>query len=115
MLSSMETACDGRIACVTVTRDMLRRTGTLEEDTDNFTTYPMSVEGVVAGIFFLELDTGFKISFRSHGDVPINALAQEFGGNGHKNAAGARVEGGTLDEVRRRVMAAAEQLLMTRR
>ncbi len=53
----------------------------------------MSVEGVAAGMLFLELPDGVKISFRSRGDIPINELAKEFGGNGHKNAAGARIEG----------------------
>jgi phosphoesterase RecJ-like protein len=115
MLSTMETAHNGRLAYVTVTQDMLRRTGTLEEDTDNFTTYPMSIEGVIAGILFVELQSGFKISFRSHGDVPINELAQEFGGNGHKNAAGARIANNCLTEVRSSVLAAAQKYLSSRR
>ena len=29
-----------------------------------------------------------KLSFRSQGDVPVNVLAEKFGGGGHKNAAG---------------------------
>jgi phosphoesterase RecJ-like protein len=86
---------------------MLARTGTSEEDTDNFTTYPMSVEGVRVGILFLEIEGGIKISFRSKGMIPINALAMEFGGNGHKNAAGARIEGGQASEVRSLVLSAA--------
>jgi len=92
---------------------MLERTGTSEEDTDNFTTFPMSVEGVLAGILFLELRNGLKISFRSRGEIPINELAKEFGGNGHKNAAGARIDGGSLADVRDRVLAAAERYVRT--
>jgi bifunctional oligoribonuclease and PAP phosphatase NrnA len=111
MLSHLETAYEGQLAYVSVTQEMLQRTGTLEEDTDNFTTYLMSMDGVVAGIFFLELNRGFKISFRSHGDVPINRLAQEFGGNGHKNAAGARFADGALSEVRSSVIEAAAKYL----
>jgi phosphoesterase RecJ-like protein len=86
---------------------MLSRTGTSEEDTDNYTTYPMSVEGVRVGILFLEIEGGVKISFRSKGNIPINALAMEFGGNGHKNAAGARITGVDTGEVRSRVLSAA--------
>jgi bifunctional oligoribonuclease and PAP phosphatase NrnA len=111
MLSHLETAYEGQLAYVTVTQEMLKRTGTLEEDTDNFTTYLMSLDGVVAGIFFLELNRGFKISFRSHGDVPINKLAQEFGGNGHKNASGARATTGDLSVVRASVIEAAARYL----
>ncbi len=109
MLAGMKTILDGRLAYVTITRDMLGRTGTREEDTDNFTTYPMSVDGVVAGILFLELRQGLKMSFRSKGDIPINELAKEFGGNGHKNAAGARLSDGTLSDVQERVLKAAER------
>ena len=111
VLSGLATEYGGRLAHVTITREMLSRTGTTEEDTDNFTTYPMSVEGVRAGILFLEVDGGVKISFRSKGEIPINRLAMEFGGNGHRNAAGARVAGGVTADVRSRVILAAEKYM----
>jgi phosphoesterase RecJ-like protein len=107
MLAGLQLLAGGRLAYVSISRDMLQRTGTTEEDTDNFTTYPMSIQGVMAGILFLELPDGVKISFRSRGPIPIHELAQEFGGNGHRNAAGARIAGGTLDDTRPRVLAAA--------
>jgi len=112
MLAGLKTECHGRLAHVTVTREMLARTGTREEDTDFFTTFPMSVKGVVAGILFLELSGGIKISFRSRGDIPINELAKEFGGNGHRNAAGARVSHATLDETKVKVLRAAQRYVM---
>lgn len=114
-LAGLKTDYDGRLAQVTITQEMLRRTGTTEEDTDNFTTYPMSVNGVQIGILFLELARGMKMSLRSKGDIPINELAREFGGNGHKNAAGARVDDGTIDDVRPRVVSAAGRFLAQRR
>jgi len=106
VLAGMATAYDGRLAHITVTQAMFARTATTVEDTENFTMYPMSVGGVAIGILFLEIAGGVKISFRSRGAVPVNALAAEFGGNGHMNAAGARV-GGDTDAVRRRVLEAA--------
>lgn len=115
MLSRLETAYDGRLTHVTVTQEMLRETGSLEEDTDNFTSYLMSMDGAVAGMLFLELPSGFKVSFRSHGDIAINELAREFGGNGHKNAAGARLVDGVLSEWRPAIVAAAEKYLNDRR
>jgi phosphoesterase RecJ-like protein len=108
-LSKLKTDSEGKIAYVTITQDMLRRTGTSEEDTDNFTTYPMSIGGVRAGILFLELSDGVKISFRSRGEIPINELAREFGGNGHANAAGARMSGASLEEIEQRVVHAARK------
>jgi phosphoesterase RecJ-like protein len=106
-LASLKTEYNGRLAHITVTQEDLQRTGTTEVDTDNFTVYPMNVAGVVAGILFLEMKDGVKISFRSKGDIPINELAKEFGGNGHKNAAGARLYNCTLEETRRKVLQAA--------
>jgi phosphoesterase RecJ-like protein len=110
-LAGLRTESDGRLAHVSITRDMLARTGTREEDTDNFTTYPMSIAGAEIGILFLEMPSGVKISFRSRGEIPINRLAQDFGGNGHKNAAGARILDAPLASVRERILAAASAYL----
>lgn len=111
MLAGLQVIADGRLAYVTITRDMLKRTGTTEEDTDNFTTYPMSIQGVVAGILFLELPDGVKLSVRSKGNIPINELAKEFRGNGHKNAAGARLYSTDLAATVKDVVSAAIKYL----
>jgi phosphoesterase RecJ-like protein len=99
VLDSMNTAYDGKLAYVVCTQKMFQETGTTEVETDNFTTYPMSVRGVKIGILFNELHNGAKISFRSKGSIPINELAKEFGGNGHLNAAGARIIDGKLQDI----------------
>ncbi len=112
MLANMGIAGKGKLVHVSVTQAMLARTGTTEVDTDNFTTFPMSVDGARIGLLFLELKDGVKISLRSKGEIPINELAREFGGNGHKNAAGARVVDASLVEVRQRILDAAEKYLL---
>jgi phosphoesterase RecJ-like protein len=109
MLAGMGMGGKGRLAYASITQEMLQQTGTSEADTDNFTTYPMSIQGVTAGIIFLELKDGVKISFRSKGVIPINELAKEFGGNGHLNAAGARLYKVSLHDVTRDVLEAAEK------
>jgi phosphoesterase RecJ-like protein len=65
-------------------------TGAVESDTDGFVNNALSVEYVKIGILFIELKDGFKMSFRSKGNIPVSKLAGEFGGGGHTNAAGAR-------------------------
>lgn len=62
----------------------------LESDTDNFVNFSLSVQNVKIGLLFIELSNGFKVSFRSKGNIPVNKLAAEFNGGGHTNAAGAR-------------------------
>lgn len=111
MLDSMKSAYDGKLAYVVCTKEMFERTGTTEVETDNFTTYPMSVRGVLVGILFNELKDGVKISFRSKGSIPINELAKEFGGNGHLNAAGARLHNVKLDEAVASVVERARKYL----
>lgn len=112
MLDSMKTGYGGRLAYVVCTKKMFAATGTTEVETDNFTNYPMSVAGVRIGILVNELDDGVKVSFRSRGSIPVNELAKRFGGNGHLNAAGARIHGVTLAEILPRIVGEAEEFAM---
>ena len=98
-LSNLKTAENGRVAFMIVTREMLQETGASEIQTENFIDYTMRVGGVQIGLLFSEFPDGVKISFRSKGKIPVNELAKEFGGNGHFNAAGARLFDRSLDEV----------------
>ena len=62
-------------------------------------------------LFFRDLGYGkVKVSFRSTGDVDVNAFARQFGGGGHAKASGALIAG-SLDEARDRVVDAARDFL----
>ncbi len=98
-LATMKLTHEGKLAYIVITQEMLKQTGTSEVDTDSFVPYTLSIEGVQIGMMFTELDDGVKVNFRSKGDIWINELAKEFGGNGHKNAAGARIFSTTLAEI----------------
>jgi phosphoesterase RecJ-like protein len=85
----------------------MERFGVRSEDLDGIVEHPRSIAGTRLALFFRDLGHGkVKVSFRSTGDVDVNALAREFGGGGHAKAAGALVVGG-LDAVRDRVVDAA--------
>ena len=103
----MKTGYDGKLAYIVCTQKMFQDTNTTGAETDNFTTFPMGVRGVRVGILFNEMENGVKISFRSKGMIPINELAKEFGGNGHLNAAGARLFDARLETVVPEVIARA--------
>jgi phosphoesterase RecJ-like protein len=98
-LSNLKTAHDGRVAYMAITRKMFSETGTKEYQTENFIDYTMRIDGVRIGLLFNELHDGIKISFRSKGNIAVNELAKEFGGNGHPNAAGARTVGKKLQDI----------------
>jgi phosphoesterase RecJ-like protein len=62
-------------------------------------------------LFFRDLGHDkVKVSFRSTGDVDVNTFAKMFGGGGHARAAGALIEG-SLEAVRKKVVAAAREFL----
>jgi bifunctional oligoribonuclease and PAP phosphatase NrnA len=112
VLSTLKVAHDGKVASVFVTRAMFRNTGTTEEDTENFVTYALTIAGVEIALMFTELPDGIKISFRSRGDIAVNKLAQEYGGNGHRNAAGARTNQSGLDDLIRAVVERSKAYLV---
>ncbi|ANQ50334.1 bifunctional oligoribonuclease/PAP phosphatase NrnA [Flammeovirga yaeyamensis] len=70
-------------------------------DTEGLVNYALSVNGIKIAAIFKEKDErdGIKVSLRSIGDFSVADLAAEhFNGGGHKNAAGGRVDGMTIDE-----------------
>ncbi len=64
--------------------------------------------GTRVALFFRDLGHGkVKVSFRSTGDVDVNAFARQFGGGGHAKASGALVGGNASSECGDRVVTAA--------
>jgi phosphoesterase RecJ-like protein len=99
------------LAWVSVTNDAMDRYGVGSDDLDGIVEHPRSIVGTRLALFFRDLGYGkVKVSFRSTGDVDVNALARQFGGGGHEKASGALVAG-TLDEVRDRVVMAARDFV----
>lgn len=79
------------VGTIVISSECLTKNNTSEEDTEGFINLLLSIQSVQVGIKFIELNNGFKISFRSKGKIPVNKIAAMFGGGGHINAAGARV------------------------
>jgi len=110
-LSSIELDSSGKIAYMTVTQKDQSEYNTTEDDIDGFVSYCLSIKGVVIGILFYELNDGVKISYRSKGDIPVNKLAEEFGGGGHINASGTRLYNVKLDDIKNDVIEKAKNYL----
>jgi len=89
-LTSLRVDHGGRIAYAAVTRDDFERTGAIPPDTEDLVDYTVSLRGVEVGLLFIEQASGgVKVSFRSRNGLDCARLASEFGGGGHKAAAGA--------------------------
>lgn len=110
-LDTLTVAHDGQVAWMVVPREAYRELGCGPDDLEGMVDIPREVEGVEVAILFREMEDGpVKISFRSTGDVDVNALARTFGGGGHVKASGALVSG-SIDEVVDKVVDRAAQLL----
>ena len=97
-----------RTAYFWLTKDMFNNSGAKREDTEGLIDFARAIEGVVVALLFEELDEPgkFRVSFRSkHPLVDVNSIARHFGGGGHREAAGARLNGLPQD-VETRVLAA---------
>jgi phosphoesterase RecJ-like protein len=94
---------DGNIAWITITKDMFKKTGTSVEDTENFVDYPRMIKDVeVAVLLREERKNLYKISLRSKADIDVEKIARNFGGGGHENASGCRING-SIKEVKRKL------------
>ena len=71
----------------------------------------LAIDGTEAAVICIEqLQGGFKISFRSRCHMEASAVAEKFGGGGHKAAAGAFVEG-SFDEVQTKILDAVRDAM----
>lgn len=107
-LDSIKLIANDKVGYMVLTQKDFRELNAIESDTENFVNYNLSIENVVLGILFIELDNGFKVSFRSKGNIPVNKLAAEFGGGGHTNAAGARFFTKNMNEMIPVILSKAE-------
>ena len=100
-----------QIGYMILSQQDFQRYNALESDTDTFVNYSLSIQNVKIGLLFIELSNGFKVSFRSKGNLPMNKLASEFGGGGHINAAGARFHDGKMPDMIPIILKKAEKYL----
>jgi phosphoesterase RecJ-like protein len=94
VLGAMQIDGTGRIAIVYLDHEMAREAGGTYEDTEGLINLPLTVKEIQAVVFFKQIEAdAYRVSMRSKGEIDIGAIAKEFGGGGHKNAAGCTVSG----------------------
>ncbi|MBQ4616727.1 MAG: bifunctional oligoribonuclease/PAP phosphatase NrnA [Mailhella sp.] len=93
LMSETRILDDGKLAAALVTRDILAETGALREDAEGFVEQLRRISGVRVGMLLREEEKDGKIftkvSLRSSGKDNVRDVAAQFGGGGHRNAAGA--------------------------
>ena len=92
-LNNMKMFCNDRVAVITVTQDMYAKTGSNEQETEAPASPPRQIEGVEIGITIREkANKTCKASIRTYESVNAAALAKNFGGGGHAQAAACRFD-----------------------
>jgi len=110
-LASLEARSGGRIGAMTISLEMFEKAGAKPEDADGIVQYAKALAGARVGMLVQEVAKDeIRASLRSDGSVDVNQVASEFGGGGHRNAAGLRVRGG-LGQVREDLIRALERAM----
>ena len=111
VLSTLGVDDDHGLAWLSLGAGALERFSVRQEDLDGIVEHARAIAGTRMAIFLRDLGYGkVKASFRSTGSVDVNEFARRFGGGGHARASGALISG-SLEEVRERVIAAAQEYL----
>jgi bifunctional oligoribonuclease and PAP phosphatase NrnA len=104
ILSRVKAELGGRLAYTYVLKEDFTNSGALPSDTEDVINMALAIAGTEFAVIFVEQQTGgFKLSFRSRCAVDCNRVAEQYGGGGHKAAAGAFLPG-QLAEVQTRVL-----------
>lgn len=89
VLDRIEVSSDGKIAWLTIDPTLVSSLGADQQDTDGFINYARYIKGVEVAVLFREVPGwGIKVSMRSRQNVDVSKIALQFGGGGHKRAAG---------------------------
>ncbi len=109
-LAGLRRTPDGRVSWIRLPYEVLGKLNSPAES-EEWASYPRSLDTAVISVCFKENVPGqVRLSLRSKGTVDVAALAARWGGGGHRNAAGATING-PFETVERDVIAAAERHL----
>lgn len=103
--------CDNQIGVIVFRIADFKATGTTAADTEGIINELIDVENVKVAFALSEVgDKNFKLSIRSKDPIDASDIAGFYGGGGHKNAAGCRVNGYLEDVIERIVKLALDRI-----
>ncbi|HNX90632.1 MAG TPA: bifunctional oligoribonuclease/PAP phosphatase NrnA [Candidatus Omnitrophota bacterium] len=117
VLSSLTIEECGLVSYISLTRATRKEMGLTNVPTDEFINFPRSVKGSEVAMFFNENATSentVNVSFRSNGNIDVNAIATKFGGGGHKKASGCLMKG-AFEEVKKKILTEVKNVVRNSR
>jgi bifunctional oligoribonuclease and PAP phosphatase NrnA len=93
VLNGIHFANKNRVAWFTLTAEMYARSGAIPDESEGLIEYLQAVKTVECAFLLESLPDGLtRASLRSRGTVDVQKICQEFGGGGHRLAAGLRTK-----------------------
>ena len=112
VLARIQTELDGKLAHTFIMPDDYEKTGAQPTDTEDLINLALEIDGTVFAVIMVgQVDGGYKMSFRSRCESGANEVAKEFGGGGHKAAAGAFIESEDFEAVQNQVLTHVRSVL----
>ena len=84
----------GKVASMRQTQKMREEAGAVDGDNNGFVNIPLAAREILACVYMREVgENAYRVSLLSKGDINVAKVAERWGGGGHRNAAGLRIEG----------------------
>jgi len=94
VLATVKRDESGKVASMRQTLKMREEAGAVDGDNNGFVNIPLAAREILACVYMREVGEGvYRVSLRSKGDINVAKVAERWGGGGHRNAAGLRIEG----------------------
>ena len=113
LIQSAQFALNRRLVYAVLTPEMLDECRVTPDDTEGLVDRLKMIDGAVVVCLLQPEKAGVRLSLRSRdASVPVNRLAQAFGGGGHTMAAGARLENVDVEQAVTLLISMAQESLM---
>lgn len=97
IMSTMELFGEGKGIIAVMAKQLLNETGAYPDETEGMVEELRNIDGVEIAAFIKEENDGVKVTMRSKTLADVSRIAAQFGGGGHKKAAGCTVKGDIVD------------------
>ncbi len=111
IMQGIESYFGGRLVLVLAYDALFEKYGVTERDSGDIVNIARSAQGCEIAVSVRETHGIIKLSMRSNSEISVSDIAQKFDGGGHTKAAGAKVSGKSLDEVKREIIEACGEVL----
>ena len=94
VMSTVKRDESGKVASLRQTLKMRKEAQAVDGDNNGFVNIPLAARDILACVYMREIgENAYRVSLRSKGDINVARVAERWGGGGHRNAAGLRIEG----------------------